>query len=386
MLMELSGDAFWAVDPRVQMKKARQKYRMRVFNSVGGLVSLVTDSKIRKVQHAILPRTPNHNAVTTLDDVIIRAQARFPQATGELTHLMLDITLACKFIARQITQSAIKDLHDVSRVRETLARKTQRLEAFAAEQMRYALDRSGNTCLMISDADGSEVQRLSATDGRYVVVVDPLDGTPNIAFNAPVCTTFSVYRRTSPADMLPGSHESLQPGNRMVVGGYVLYGSSTMLVFTAEGMGVNFFTMDPGTGEFFLANGDVRIPDFKKAFSMNAGWAPYWDEPVRRYLDHAVANRYAYRYGGSMVADIHRILMEGGLFAYPADARYPDGKLHLLYKCAPLAFVVEQAGGVAIDGRQRILDIVPEHVHQTVPIFIGSPGNIDELTTFLNTD
>jgi fructose-1,6-bisphosphatase len=310
MLMELSGDAFWAVIPTVQMNRARQKYRIRVFNSVGGLVSLVTDLKIRKVHYAILPRTTNHEPVTTLDDVIIRAQARFPEATGELTHLMLDITLACKFIARQITQSAIKDLHDVSRVRETSEQKTQRLEAFAAEQMRYALDRSGTTCLMITDAEGSEAQRLSATDGRYIVVVDPLDGTPNIAFNAPVCTTFS----------------------------------------------------------------------------MNAGWASYWDEPVRRYFDHAVANRYAYRYGGSMVADIHRILMEGGLFAYPADARYPDGKLHVLYKCAPLAFIVEKAGGVAIDGHRRILDIVPEHLHQTVPIFIGSRGNIDELTTFLNTD
>lgn len=316
--------------------------------------------------------------MTTLEELIIRSQARFPQATGELTHLMLDITLACKFIAREITQSSIKDLHDVRRVRETPQRKIQRLEAFAAEQMRYALDRSGTTCLMITDAEGSEAQRLGATDGKYIVVVDPLDGTPNIAFNAPVCTTFSVYRRMSPPDNIPDLKEALQPGQRMVVGGYVLYGSSTMLVFAAEGMGVNFFTMDPGTGEFFLANGDVRIPAFKKAFSMNTGWVSYWDEPVRRYLDHAVANRYAYRYGGSMVADIHRILMEGGLFAYPADKRYPHGKLHLLYKCAPLAFIVEKAGGAAIDGFRRILDIQPLQLHQTTPIFIGSEGNVEE--------
>jgi fructose-1,6-bisphosphatase I len=328
----------------------------------------------------------NRMHVNTLDDVIIRAQARFPQATGELTHLLLDITLACKFIAREITQSSIKDLHDVRRIRETPLSKIQRLETFAAEQMRMALERSGTTCLMITDVEGSEAQTLSATDGSYIAVVDPLDGTPNIEFNAPVSTTFSVYRRMSPKSIIPHPNEALQPGSRMVVGGYVLYGSSTMLVFSAEGMGVNFFTMDPGTGEFFLANGDVRIPAFRKAFSMNAGWASYWDEAVRHYLDHAVANRYAYRYGGSMVADIHRILMEGGLFAYPADARYPNGKLHLLYKCAPLAFVVEQAGGVANDGHRRILDIVPDYVHQTVPIFIGSRGNIDELTTFLNTD
>lgn len=295
---------------------------------------------------------------------------------------MLDITLACKFIAREITQSSIKDLHDVRRVRETPQRKIQRLEAFAAEQMRYALDRSGTTCLMITDAEGSEAQRMGATDGSYIVVVDPLDGTPNIEFNAPVCTTFSVYRRVSPKDHIPDLKESLQPGSRMVVGGYVLYGSSTMLVFTAEGMGVNFFTMDPGTGEFFLANGDVRIPDFKPAFSMNTGWMPYWDEPVRRYVEHAVEHRYAYRYGGSMVADIHRILMEGGLFAYPADKRYPHGKLHLLYKCAPLAFIVEKAGGIALDGNRRILDIQPLQLHQTTPIFIGSRGNIEEYRNY----
>lgn len=320
--------------------------------------------------------------MTTLEELIIRAQARFPQATGELTHLLLDITLACKFIAREITQSSIKDLHDVRRIRETPQRKIQRLEAFAAEQMRMALERSGTTCLMITDAEGSEARRLDAADGRYIVVVDPLDGTPNIEFNAPVCTTFSVYRRLSPKENIPDAKEALQPGGRMVVGGYVLYGSSTMLVFSAEGMGVNFFTMDPGTGEFFLANGDVRIPDFKKAFSMNTGWVTYWSEPLRRYLDHAVANRYAYRYGGSMVADIHRIVMEGGVFAYPADTRYPHGKLHLMYKCAPLAFIVEQAGGEATDGTRRILDIQPLHLHQTTPIFIGSRANIEEFRSF----
>jgi fructose-1,6-bisphosphatase I len=324
--------------------------------------------------------------LTTLEDLIIRAQARFPQATGELTHLLLDITLACKFIAREITQSSIKDLHDVRRIRETPRHKISRLETYAAEQMRFALDRSGSTCLMITDADGGEAQPLGTTDGTYIVVVDPLDGTPNIEFNAPVSTTFSVYRRLSPKENIPDAKEVLQPGSRMVVGGYVLYGSSTMLVFSAQGMGVNFFTMDPGTGEFFLANGDVRIPAFKKAFSMNTGWASYWSEPVRRYLEHAVSNRYAYRYGGSMVADIHRILMEGGLFAYPADSRYPHGKLHLMYKCAPLAFIVEQAGGEATDGSRRILDIRPLHLHQTTPIFIGSQTNVAEFRSITHPD
>lgn len=324
--------------------------------------------------------------MTTLEELIITSQARFPKATGELTHLMLDITLACKFIAREITHSSIKDLHDVRRVRETPQHKIRRLEAFAAEQMRYALDRSGTTCLMITDAATEEPQRLSATDGSYIVVVDPLDGTPNIEFNAPVCTTFSVYRRLSPKDAVPDLKEALQPGNRMVVGGYVLYGSSTMLVFTAEGMGVNFFTMDPGTGEFFLANSDIRIPRYNKAFSVNTGWAGYWDESMRRYLDLATEKRYAYRYGGSMVADIHRILMEGGFFAYPPDRRFPNGKLHLLYKCNPLAYVVEKAGGVAIGAGTRILDIQPLQLHQTTPIFVGSPDNVEEFQNLVKAN
>lgn len=320
----------------------------------------------------------------TLEEHIVRSQSRFPQATGELTQLLLDITLACKFIAREINQSAIKDLHDVRRVRETPEKKMQRLEAFASEQMMYALGRSATSCLMITDATADEAQRLSSTEGRYIVVIDPLDGTPNIAFNAAVATTFSVYRRSSPRDSQADAHEALQSGDKQVVGGYVLYGTSTMLVFTAEGMGVNFFTMDPGVGEFFLANEDVRIPPFKKAFSMNTGRVSFWSDGMKAYLEHATQQQYGFRYAGSMVSDIHRILMEGGLFAYPADHGFPRGKLQLMYKCNPLALIVEKAGGTATDGTQRILDIQPLHIHQTSPIFIGSTGNVSEVVSMLS--
>ena len=320
----------------------------------------------------------------TLEEHIVRSQSRFPQATGELTQLLLDITLACKFIAREINQSAIKDLHDVRRARETPERKMQRLEAFASEQMMYALGRSSTSCLMITDATADQAQRLSSTEGRYIVVIDPLDGTPNIAFNAAVATTFSVYRRVSPRESQPDAREALQTGDKQVVGGYVLYGTSTMLVFTAEGMGVNFFTMDPGVGEFFLANEDVRIPSFKKAFSMNTGRVSFWSEGVKAYLEHATRQQYGFRYAGSMVSDIHRILMEGGIFAYPADQGFPQGKLQLMYKCNPLALIVEKAGGTATDGQRRILDIQPLHIHQTTPIFIGSPGNVSEVVSLLS--
>lgn len=201
--------------------------------------------------------------------------------------------------------------------------------------MNYALSRSATTCLMITDATADEAQRLSSSEGRYIVVIDPLDGTPNIAF-------------------------------------------------TAEVMGVNFFTMDPGVGEFFLANEDVRIPEFKKAFSMNTGRVAFWSEGVKAYLEHATPKQYGFRYAGSMVSDIHRILMEGGLFAYPSDLGFPNGKLHLMYKCNPLALIVEKAGGAATDGSRRILDIQPLHIHQTTPIFIGSPGNVSEAVSMLS--
>jgi fructose-1,6-bisphosphatase I len=322
----------------------------------------------------------------TLEEHIIKTQSRFPQASGDLTHLLLDITLACKFIAREINQSSIKDLHDVRRIRETASAKMKRLETFASDQMHIALSRTPTSCLMITDAEGSEAERLTTADGKYIVVIDPLDGTPNIEFNASVATTFSVFRRQSPRDAIADPREALQPGYKQVVGGYVLYGTSTMLVFTTEGTGVHFFTMDPGIGEFILSSEDVRIPSFKKAFSMNTGLMSYWDEGPRAYLEHVTEQEYSFRYGGSMVADIHRILMEGGLFAYPADNRFPRGKLHLMYKCNPLSFVVEQAGGKASNGSMRILDIQPLQIHQTTPIFIGSPKNVDEVLNLLSVE
>lgn len=331
---------------------------------------------------------PKTDFLVTLEEFVLQAQSKFPQATGELTQLLLDITLGSKIIAREINKSVIKDISSGSRLSEPISFKIARLEQFAKEQMYYALNRSGNVCLMITDGFSSP-ELLSANKGKYVVVIDPLDGTPNIEFNGAIATTFSIYRRKSPTGSQVDIKEALQPGYDQVVGGYVLYGSSIMLVFTAEGLGVSFFTMDPSIGEFFLSINNVRVPEFKPCFSINAGFYELWSDEDKAYFDFMVSDEadnrgpFSQRYGGSMISDVHRILMEGGIFTYPANQVHPEGKLHLMYKCSPLAFIMEQAGGQASNGKQRILDIVPTHIHQTTPVYMGSTGNMDQLRQFL---
>lgn len=320
----------------------------------------------------------------TLEEYVLQAQANFPKATGELSQLLMDITLGSKIIAREINRSIIKDMNSGSKLSEPASFRMARLEQFAKEQMFYALNRSGHVCLMITD-DMSEPEMLNSRTGKYIVVVDPLDGTPNIEFNGAVATTFSIFRRQSPLETQVDPSEALQPGYNQVVGGYVLYGSSIMLVFTAEGLGVSFFTMDPSIGEFFLSTSSVRVPDFNACFSINSGFYELWDEKDKAFFDFLVSESsdnggpFSQRYAGSMVSDVHRILMEGGIFSYPRNQLFPEGKLHLMYKCNPLAFIVEQAGGVATDGEKRLLDIVPTDIHQKTPVYIGSPGNMRQI-------
>jgi fructose-1,6-bisphosphatase I len=326
--------------------------------------------------------------LVTLEEFILQAQAKFPQATGELTKLLMDITLGAKIISREINKSIIKDISSGSRLSEPVSFKMARLEQFAKEQMFYALNRSGNVCLMITDGN-SDPEYMHAQSGKYIVVIDPLDGTPNIEFNGAIASTFSIYRRKSPVGVQVDVKEALQPGYEQVVGGYVLYGSSIMLVFTAEGLGVSFFTMDPSIGEFFLSIGKVIVPEFKPCFSINAGFYELWSKPDQQFFDFMVNDNpdnrgpFSQRYGGSMVSDVHRILMEGGIFSYPANQVHPDGKLQLMYKCNPLSFIMEQAGGLATDGKTRLLDIIPTHIHQTTPVYMGSKGNMDQLMKFL---
>ncbi|MCH8494584.1 MAG: fructose-1,6-bisphosphatase, partial [Balneolales bacterium] len=326
--------------------------------------------------------------LVTLEEFVIDAQSQYPQATGEMTQLLMDIPLGSKIIAREINRSVLKDINSAETLTEPQSFRMARLEQFAKEQMYYSLNRSNEVCLMIAD-DTSEPEKLNGGKGKYIVVIDPLDGTPNIAFNGAVATTFSIYRRKTSPNSVIDPAEALQPGNEQVVGGYILYGSSIMLVFTAEGMGVNFFTMDPAIGEFFLSVENVRIPEFKASFSINTSFYEMWDEPNRAFYNFLVSangekkSAFSLRYGGSMVSDVHRILMEGGIFAYPINTLHPRGKLHLMYKCNPLAFITEQAGGKATDGSIRILDIHPKKIHQQVPVYMGSPKNMEQMEEFI---
>jgi fructose-1,6-bisphosphatase I len=327
--------------------------------------------------------------LVTLEEYVIEAQAQFPKATGEMTQLLMDITLGAKIIAREINRSVLKDINSAETITEPHSFKMARLEQFAKEQMFYALNRSNEVCLMITD-DLTEPEMLNDGTGKYIVVVDPLDGTPNIAFNGAVATTFSIYRRKSDPNLVIDPAEALRPGNEQVVGGYVLYGSSIMLVFTAEGMGVSFFTMDPAIGEFCLSNENVKVPDFKATFSINTSFYEMWGDADRgfyNYLtgtDNSAGKPYSLRYGGSIVSDVHRILMEGGIFGYPPNSLYPYGKLHLMYKCNPLAFIMEKAAGVAISNGERLLDIQPKKIHHQTSAFMGSVRNLQEYVDFIS--
>lgn len=324
----------------------------------------------------------------TLEEFVLQAQTKFPQATGELTQLLLDITLGSKIIAREINKSIIKDISNGSQLNDPISFKIARLEQFAKEQMFYALNRSGNVCLMVTDGFTSP-ELLNSSGGKYIVVIDPLDGTPNIEFNGAIASTFSIYRRQSSIGTQVDIKESLQPGYDQVVGGYILYGSSIMLVFTAEGLGVSFFTMDPSIGEFFMSVHNVKVPEFRPCFSINAGFYELWSDSDKAFFDFMVSDEennrgpFSQRYCGSMVSDVHRILMEGGIFTYPSNQVHPEGKLHMMYKCSPLAFIMEQAGGIATNGKQRLLDLVPSHIHQTTPIYMGSKENMGQLKQFL---
>jgi len=328
--------------------------------------------------------------LVTLEEFVIEAQSRFPHATGEMTQLLMDITLGAKIIAREINRSVLKDINSAETITEPHSFKMARLEQFAKEQMFYALNRSNEVCMMVTD-DLAEPERLNCGTGKYFVVLDPLDGTPNIAFNGAVATTFSIYqRRSDPSEPIDPA-EALRAGSDQIVGGYVLYGSSIMLVFTAAGLGVNFFTMDPAIGEFCLSVPNVKVPRFKPMFSINTSFYELWPAAEQAFLDYLVSDKnmagkaYSLRYGGSIVSDVHRILMEGGLFTYPANSLHPRGKLHLMYKCNPLAFIMEQAGGLATDGRQRLLDIKPVKVHHQSPVYMGSPDNMQEYSDFIES-
>lgn len=316
--------------------------------------------------------------VKTLGQFIIEKQADFPYAKGELSRLLRDIGIAAKIVNREINKAGLVDILGEAGNINVQGESQKKLDVYANEQFISALS-VGGECALVASEENEEVVLLNKTvskNAKYVVAIDPLDGSSNIDVNVAVGTTFSIYRRKTkegPATL----EDILQKGTEQVAAGYIVYGSSTMLVYTT-GKGVNGFTLDPSIGEFCLSHPDIKIPTTGHIYSINEGNYVHFPDGVKKYIkycqveDEATSRPYTSRYIGSMVADLHRNLIKGGIYIYPTTASAPKGKLRLVYECNPLAFIIEQAGGRATNGYERILDIEVTEIHQRESIFIGS--------------
>jgi len=325
----------------------------------------------------------------TLGRHIIEEQEKYVGATGELSKLLHDLSLAAKVISLEVNKAGLVDIIGFTGDDNVHGEQVKKLDMLAHDMLIKAMDHGGHLCVMASEEEEDIIQIPQKFNiGKYVLLFDPLDGSSNIDANISIGTIFSIYRRVSPGDG-PGTMEDcLQTGIHQVAAGYVIYGSSTMLVYTA-GAGVHGFTLDPAFGEFLLSHPNIQTPKKSKIYSINEGNYLYWHPGLKKYIKYLqeedkTSNRpYSSRYIGSMVADIHRNLLYGGIFMYPADSRNPNGKLRLQYECNPMAFIVEQAGGRATNGKKRIMEIEPEKLHQRVPIFIGSEEDVKTVERFM---
>ncbi|NOX36153.1 MAG: class 1 fructose-bisphosphatase [Calditrichaeota bacterium] len=330
--------------------------------------------------------------VMTLNRHIIEQERLYPHATGAFTALLTDIALAAKIISYHVNKAGLVDILGKSGTTNVFGEEQEKLDVFAHEIMVRSLVHGGKLCALASEeSDGLIPIPENIPKGKYVCLFDPLDGSSNIDVNVSIGTIFSIYRRVTSGDG-PGTLEDLlQPGYKQVCAGYVIYGSSTMLVYTT-GTGVHGFTLDPSYGEFVLSHPNIKIPTKGKIYSVNESYFDYWDEGVKNYVRWAKravpsdGRPMNSRYIGSLVADFHRNLLKGGIFLYPGDNKSPDrkqGKLRLLYEANPMAFIVEQAGGKASDGFRRILDIQPTELNQRTPLIIGSKEDVEIAEEFI---
>jgi len=330
--------------------------------------------------------------IKTLTQFIIERQADIPYATGEFTRLLYHIGVAAKIINKKVNKAGLVDILGAAGDINVQGEEQKKLDLFANWNLIQALQNSGECCGAASEEDQEIITWDDdlTRDGNYIFCMDPLDGSSNIDVNVSIGTIFSVYRRVSPRGEKPTIEDFLQPGNKQVAAGYIVYGSSTMLVYTT-GRGVYAFTLDPSIGEFCLSNHTINTPADGSFYSVNEGNFEHFPEGVKEYInyckqiDKPTGRPYSARYIGSLVADFHRNLIKGGIFIYPQTASAPNGKLRLIYECNPIAFLAEQAGGKATDGKQRILDIQPTSLHQRVPFIVGSSNMVDKLESFLDS-
>ena len=322
------------------------------------------------------------STITTLDEFIIQRQKDFPYATGELSGLLRDIGLACKIISREVNKAGLVDISGVHGTENASGEVVQKLDVLADQLLINNLHNRGECCGIASEENDTYVPIEESVNAKYVVLFDPLDGSSNIDANVSIGTIFAIYRRTSDKGTCQ-IEDFLQDGVEQVAAGYVIYGSSTMLVYTT-GKGVNGFTLDPSIGEFCLSHPDIRIPDTLSYYSVNQASYADFNKNTKQFIDTLIQEGSRLRYIGSMVADVHRTLIKGGVFMYPATEKSPNGKLRLLYECNPLSLIVEQAGGQSTDGHGRILEIEAQKLHQRTPIYMGSQCAISILNTIIS--
>ncbi len=327
--------------------------------------------------------------IKTLTQFVVERQSEDPQAKGSLTRLIFDIATAAKIVNREINASGLVDILGFERSDPMQFEAQKKLDVYANERFIEAL-KDGEECCAIASEENEKLvsfQNEFSRTGKYVVAIDPLDGSSNIDTNVSMGTVFSIYQRKS-ATGGGRIEDLLQSGKNLVAAGYIIYGSSTMLVYTT-GNGVNGFTLDPGVGIFCLSHPDMKFPENSYIYSINEGYYNTFPEGVKRYIKYCQEENpetfrpYSSRYIGTMVADFHRNLIKGGIFIYPGSLKQPKGKLRLLYECNPVAYIAEQAGGKATDGFKRILDIEPQNLHQRSPLFIGPRSMVEKAEAFM---
>lgn len=330
--------------------------------------------------------------LTTLHEFIMDRQADFAYASGELSRLLSDIAVAAKVVSKDVRRAGLVDnILGAEGNTNVQGEEQQKLDVIADRQFINMFKTGGEVCGIASEEndDFMAFDNEYSNKGKYVVLFDPLDGSSNIDVNVSIGTIFSVYRRVSEIGSPATLEDMLQPGTEQIAAGYVLYGSSTMLVYTT-GRGVNGFTLDPSIGEFCLSHPDMKMPPKGRIYAMNEGNINICETGIKEYIEtfcqqtlEGASRPYSGRYIGSLVADFHRNLIKGGIYIYPDTVTDPEGKLRLLYECNPLAFIAEQAGGLATTGRKRVLEIQPDRLHQRVPFFVGSRYMVEQAMSFL---
>ncbi|KAI9225377.1 MAG: fructose-1,6-bisphosphatase class 1/Sedoheputulose-1,7-bisphosphatase [Piptocephalis tieghemiana] len=323
--------------------------------------------------------------LVTLTRHVLSDQKRHHNATGDLTLLLTSIQLGCKFVATSVRKAGLVRLTGLAGATNVQGEDVKKLDILSNEIFINSLRSSGMTAILVSEEDEEAIFIEDGLQGKYCVVFDPLDGSSNIDAGVNVGTIFGIYRVDQ--NGTPSLSDVLRPGTEMIAAGYAQYGSSCNLVLTVD-QTIHGYTLDSTIGEFILTHPNIRIPDRGKIYSINEGNSLYWDEPCKAYIDSIKfpkaegAKPYSARYIGSMVADIHRTLLYGGIFAYPGDKKSPKGKLRVLYECFPMAMIVENAGGKASTGHSRMLEYVPTHIHDRSPIFLGSKKDVEDVEAF----